>query len=111
MVVMSEVVGKAPSDGKLDKTTFDQLSAAVTLLHGANLVHGDLRPNNVIVSDEGVFVVDFDWSGENEIHRYPYFMNDEISWPGGVGENATMKFDHDTQMLKRMEPVLRAALP
>lgn len=104
MVVMSRVVGQAPSDGKVDKTTFEQLSAALKLLHNANLVHGDLRSNNVMVSDKGVFVVDFDWSGEHEIQRYPYFMNDTIRWPDKVGDNATMKFEHDLEMLNRMAP-------
>ena len=45
---------------------------ALELLKEKNFVHGDLRMLNLIVDHSNrIYVLDFDWSGEEGIARYP----------------------------------------
>lgn len=104
MVVMSQVDGQTLYDTRITSATFNKLSQALKHLHAANLVHGDFRPSNVMVSGSEVYVIDFDWSGEHEKHRYPYFMSKTIPWPVEVADNAIMKIEHDIEMLNRLKP-------
>lgn len=104
MVVMSQVDGQILDDNSITIATFNKLSQALNQLHAANLVHGDLRSSNVMVSGSEVYVIDFDWSGEHEKHCYPYFMSKTIPWPAEVADNAIMKFEHDIEMLNRLKP-------
>ena len=56
------------------------------------VVHGDLRPNNIMcrVRPDGrtegqeleIKVIDFDWAGELGSAKYPAIMNRDIPWPG-----------------------------
>ncbi|KAJ7639135.1 hypothetical protein FB45DRAFT_739360, partial [Roridomyces roridus] len=45
-------------------------------------VHGDLRPENILVHENGsVRVVDFDWAGKvGEVH-YPYNLYRDTGFP------------------------------
>ncbi|KAJ8503372.1 hypothetical protein ONZ45_g10917 [Pleurotus djamor] len=78
------------------------ISHITTLLSGATMVHGDLRPNNIMIKlgedtdnmpvvSEGVVqlrVVDFDWAGDVGRARYPPQRNEDIEglkWPGRPG--------------------------
>ncbi|KAG8915230.1 hypothetical protein FRC00_006434 [Tulasnella sp. 408] len=78
------------------------LSEILNVMEQANMVHGDLRPNNIMLevhkagkqyipvgSDENrranLKVVDFDWSGKSGSVRYPCQRNPEIAWPAGPG--------------------------
>jgi tRNA A-37 threonylcarbamoyl transferase component Bud32 len=51
------------------------LTRAVTALYARNMVHGDLREQNILVRDGRAFLVDFDWSGTEGEQMYPLFMN------------------------------------
>jgi len=58
MVIMEYVAGCSWDDAA-DKPIAN-LQAAVNLLHDADLVHGDLRPNNVLVESNTVHIIDFE---------------------------------------------------
>ena len=41
-----------------------KIREVVTQLHNQNIVHGDLRDTNIVVANDGSFMlIDFDWSG------------------------------------------------
>jgi len=51
---------------------YKELQEVLTIFHGENLVHGDLRDTNIIVeNDERVLLVDFDWGGRAGETVYP----------------------------------------
>jgi len=55
----------------------EPLRAAVKVMHDADYVHGDLRSPNVLVKDDQVYLVDFEWAGKAGAVTYPLFMNRE----------------------------------
>jgi len=73
---------------------------AVQKLHGAGLVHGDLRSPNILWKDGQVKFVDFDWAGVNGDATYPTSMNPNINWAPGVGLCKHIKPEHDIYMVE-----------
>jgi len=71
----------------------------VQKLEQANLVHGDLRLNNLMVHVNGdgkillvegkarIKVIDFDWSGKRGQVAYPRWCNEKIVWPAQIGDS------------------------
>eukprot|EP00118_Oscarella_pearsei_P020943 m.232188 g.232188 ORF g.232188 m.232188 type:complete len:589 (+) comp40077_c1_seq4:199-1965(+) len=72
------------------------IKTALDAMHGKDLVHGDLRAANVLVSKEGeVKVIDFDWAGrENEV-LYPKNLNYLLVWAKGVRCGKPLQKAHD----------------
>ncbi|KAG9042169.1 hypothetical protein FS837_011189 [Tulasnella sp. UAMH 9824] len=85
------------------------LGRILTVMEEAGMVHGDLRPNNIMLQvdsdgtpantreEEGanLRVVDFDWAGKSGSVCYPLQRNLEIEWPGDPGEGITTRHDRD----------------
>jgi hypothetical protein len=79
-------------------------------LDQANLVHGDLRLNNLMVhvnEDQKILlvdgkasikVIDFDWSGKSGQVAYPW-RNAKIAWPAEIGE--AIFPHHDRTLVER----------
>lgn len=70
-------------------------------------VHGDLRPNNILVSEEGgevrVRIIDFDWAGIANEQSYPSFMNHvDISWPEGARDGQPILLEHDKYWIDKL---------
>ena len=79
-----------------------QLKDAVNVLHEGGYVYGDLRGQNIMVTNEGkVKLIDFDWAGRVGEARYPPFLS-TIDWPHGVEAFGTIEATHDQQMLVRL---------
>jgi hypothetical protein len=72
MVVMKFVQGSLGVDG-LSDTIRKDIRNGVNHLHSAGFVHGDIRPPNILIADEGnrVMILDFDWAGKRGEARYP----------------------------------------
>jgi len=115
MVVMEYIDGKTAhqryANQRLPQPIFDQVEDAVQMLHARNVVFGDLRPPNIIITkDERVLLLDFDWCGVHEEHIYPSTLNDapdtpySIDWHPGVKRLGRMMKEHDTYRLERMKP-------
>ena len=104
MVVMDLIDGKPPVDS-LSKCQFEQVKQAITLLHSHDLVLGNLRSPNILVKDESVMIVDFDWCGKAGEARYPATLNTdvELGWPMGVGPDSVMLKEHDLSMLEKLQ--------
>ena len=84
----------------LSDEVLQQLEDGLNRLHGNNLVHGDLRRPNILIDEEGrVRLIDFEWSGEAGVVRYPVLLNPEISWPEGVEPGLRIQPQHDRDSL------------
>jgi hypothetical protein len=84
-----------------------KLRGAVTALHAAGYVHGDLRRCNVLQSNEGsesgVCVIDFDWAGMEGQQNYPSFTNHgDIGWPEGAATGMPLRRAHDEYFLQQL---------
>lgn len=102
MVVMEYVKGAELGSCEKDScawSVFDDLRKALVLLDEANIVHGDIRANNIIIdeSKEHAKVIDFDWAGEHDKARYPEWVNTRVKreWHEEVKSRAVMKKKHD----------------
>ena len=62
---------------------------AVDMMHEEKYVHGDLRPQNILVAkDDTVRKVDFDWADKEHTAKYPAELSMACNWydcePGGL---------------------------
>ena len=103
MVVMDFV--RERNSGKwLNKGALEAVKKAVKALHDAQLVFGDLRRPNILVTDTGAMLIDFDWCGKESEARYPVEINMSITWPSGVDSGTEMKREHDNEMVRKLDP-------
>jgi hypothetical protein len=104
----------------LPRTVLDDVKRALGKLHDAQLVYGDMRRPNIMVvktpksrddDSEGEDVeewrgllVDFDWSGQVGVVKYPPTLNTsgEIRWAKGVEPAEEIKQKHDLDMLEKI---------
>ncbi|KAL5631181.1 hypothetical protein ACGC1H_006876 [Rhizoctonia solani] len=113
MVVMEFVQGVDLewSRSRLPRSAFNDIKAAVDLLHSHDWVFGDLRGPNVMVLQDSTgkatgraMLIDFDWCGKHLEGRYPLKMNMTLNWPGDVRPRAVMDKQHDLYMLNQLDP-------
>ena len=111
-VVMSEIKDAVDVQSYLDTNgrssgVKEQCYQIVHHLKIKNYVHGDLRPNNILVSGEGgavrVRVIDFDWAGIENEQSYPSFMNHvDIPWPEGARDGQPILHEHDEYWIDKL---------
>jgi len=85
-----------------------QLNAIVSTLKGLGFVHGDLRPNNLmihvtqdtIVDPVTVKAVDMEWAGKVGVACYPEDRNDIVGYPGEAA--GLIGPDDDTYMVGQL---------
>ena len=73
-------------------------------MHEKGYVHGDLRPQNILVFDKGVCILDFDWAEKCEVARYPKELNmsSECNWHCDVQPGGRITAEHDTYQLQQI---------
>ncbi len=49
----------------------EKLQKALRIIHDRDLVHGDVRCPNILVSEDDIKFVDFDHCGKEGVKRYP----------------------------------------
>jgi serine/threonine protein kinase len=70
----------------------NQVDKLLEVMSKAGIVHGDLRPNNIMIRDNQgeaepqLRVVDFDWAGTSGEVKYPLRRNETIPWPDEPGK-------------------------
>ncbi|KAJ3731580.1 hypothetical protein DFJ43DRAFT_998883 [Lentinula guzmanii] len=116
VIVMDYIQGNV-CNRKLTKSQKDSLSNAIRILHKNNLVFGDLREPNVIITEaeNKVCLVDFEWCGPcidiKEGDRlvqprvcYPsdISMVPGMDWALGVGRDQVIMKEHDLYRLEKM---------
>jgi len=98
MVVMEYIEGDTVDKASvLPKDIREKAEKAIQKLHDAQLVFGDLRAVNVMVSGDKVFLIDFDWAGKVNEARYPLYLSRSLKWPKEA-EELEMEYilmDHD----------------
>ncbi|CAG8693939.1 2704_t:CDS:2, partial [Funneliformis caledonium] len=62
-------------DSQMKKKVEMSVMETVQIMYSENYVHDDLRSINIMISEGDVKFIDFDWSGKEEMIRYPYFIN------------------------------------
>lgn len=104
MIVMDFIEGK-PAVGSLSEGQFEQVKEAIQLLHSHDFVFGDLRPPNILITDDTAMLIDFDWCGKAEEAQYPASLNtaDNIGWPTGVEPDSVMRKEHDIFLLQKLQ--------
>jgi serine/threonine protein kinase len=110
LVVMAFVDGLTAHDAygstsTLPDVIFSKVAQAVTVLHEHGFVFGDLRPPNIMVSEEKAFLVDFDWCADDGEGRYPVSLNDvdgTIGWHPDVKRGGVMYKEHDLFMMEKL---------
>jgi hypothetical protein len=86
---------------------FDELHDALSQLHKAGFVHGDIRDTNIMVHGSGeqrFLLVDFDWAGKiGEVEYPPNVYHGKDLWrPDGALDGELIMAVHDIQMLHHL---------
>ena len=112
IVVMEYIEGDLLSNSDAQITPFlrADIATALEILHTRDIVFGDLRKSNIILSPVGAKLLDFDWCGEDGKVLYPPAINlseDEggkpiIDWHPAVQCGTPIKKEHDTYMYHRL---------
>jgi len=79
---------EAPGPKLRERRHIEELWKAVKTLHDAGYVHGDIRWPNVLITGDGLKLIDFDWCGEVGTAEYPadiFIDPDNAQWHRGVG--------------------------
>ena len=107
MVVMEYIRGETftLAKSKMNKdrveTVKSEIQHALRLLHDHGLVFGDLRPPNVMITEENtVKLIDFDWAGEAGQVKYPHLLSPAVTWPKDAGPLDPISIEHDLEMLE-----------
>ena len=100
VVVMEYVSGKQAGDLLTDQAHVDRLRRVVDKLHGGGYAHGDLRGPNLLIAEDDLKLIDFDWCGKENVARYPADINvgSDIQWHEGVYRGGPIKQAHDEHM-------------
>ncbi|KAI5117971.1 hypothetical protein M0805_004905 [Coniferiporia weirii] len=106
MIVMDFVEEARPWEYYLSEDQVGQVGRAIDLLHSHDLVFGDLRRPNILITagTQNVMIIDFNWCSRADEGRYPPSLNQdpEIYWAEGVGPYCIMRKQHDLDMLKKL---------
>jgi serine/threonine protein kinase len=110
LVVMEYVDGETLAvampkmNGRMVEIVRSEVQRALELLRSYELVFGDLRPPNVLITEGGkkVNLIDFNGAGEDGQAKYPSLISRDIPWPEGVEAMAVMKQQHDLAMLRNL---------
>ncbi|KAK2460127.1 hypothetical protein APHAL10511_007806 [Amanita phalloides] len=112
MVIMELVDGRDAfyhfSNKTIPSDLLDNMKNAITILHNANLVFGDMRQPNILIKEENdtlrALLIDFELVGEAGQARYPPFLNDsgDIAWAEGVRPHGLMRKQHDVDMINSL---------
>jgi serine/threonine protein kinase len=103
---LSELSREFVSSTGVEKKIFSVLREIVRRLQELNSVHGDLRPNNLMIKMRNLYaiadpvvikVVDFEWADRVGQARYPVDRNEELGYPGEAG--ALIGPDDDSVMV------------
>ncbi|OSD04890.1 hypothetical protein PYCCODRAFT_1423837 [Trametes coccinea BRFM310] len=98
-VVIMDYVEGLEAQTKLSRPSHtSSLRTAIQALHGRGFVYGDLREPNVLIVEDEIRLIDFDWAGVEGVARYPstiYLDRKEIEWHSGVVRGGLVKKEHD----------------
>lgn len=93
--------------GKNSEPLRKAIEILVKDLHDKNYVHGDLRDKNFFIKNDAksgtdFMLLDFDWSGESGVVRYPMCVNQQVRRPMGAKDGEKILPEHDREMVGYM---------
>ena len=96
-IVMEKIVHGHTLQKPVSPQVQECLRQVLHLMHTEQYVHGDLRPQNIIVAENKVYIIDFDWAGKEGEATYPPTLNvtSENNWAPGVMPTGHIKKEHD----------------
>lgn len=86
-------------------THVGQLRRALQKLHAEGFVFGDLREPNILITENDLKLVDFDWCGKQGEAFYPASISKDIRWPEGVQGEDKIEVAHDKFWFKTLTGV------
>ena len=81
-----------------------KLQKIVNIIHNANIVHGDLREPNIMVSTSNeidIRIIDFDWAGTAGQVFFPPNINLDIRWPLNAKPGDPITKMHDLEFIQK----------
>ncbi|KLO19329.1 hypothetical protein SCHPADRAFT_935403 [Schizopora paradoxa] len=105
-VVVMDFIEKATHPSmQLEERHSTKLRRCVDELHAKGYVYGDLRRPNILVRDDELFLIDFDWANEKSKARYPLHIYLEETpsthnWHRGVTRGGEIEIEHDVYRLE-----------
>jgi len=101
VVVMDYEDGKQVNKPLEDDDHIAQLQGSAETLHNAGYVHGDLRGPNILITAQGLKIIDFDWCGKKGEARYPADISlvPGIRWHDEVERGGIITEEHDNYMV------------
>ena len=96
VVIMEKVTGVLlPASEQVNMALKD----AVDKIHAQGYVHGDLRAQNILVVDDSIRILDFDWAGKEGEVRYPQELNTSCNWHSDVKPGGLIAKEHDVYQI------------
>ena len=89
-------------EGSRTEELVRKLRRAGTLLEEKGYVHGDLRPPNIHVNEENVYILDFDWAGIEGHAVYPDVLNPSQNWHADAEVGSLITKEHDKFMIESL---------
>ena len=105
MVAMEYIKGSTMDKALLPPgDTPAQIEQALKALHDQQLVFGDLRAPNIMISGSYVYLIDFDWAGKVNEACYPLHLSEKVVWPRDPPELELkpILMEHDLFMLEQL---------
>ena len=100
-IVMERVKG-SPIKLPVSQAVETSLQTVTSLLDCKDLVHGDLRPQNILVVGNSVRVLDFDWAGKHPTAKYPKELNMTCNWHPDVMCGGIITKEHDLYQIQQI---------
>jgi serine/threonine protein kinase len=96
-VVMEKLDGKHIDTDSINDRVKQSLKGAVNLMHEKNYVHGDLRSQNILIVNDTVRILDFDWADTEDTAEYPPELNmsSYCNWHPDVEPGGKILKSHD----------------
>lgn len=101
-IIMENIVNGRMLQKPVSQQVKQSLMQVLELMETNSYVHGDLRPQNIIVRENKVYVIDFDWAGNEGEATYPPTLNvSENDWAQGVMPEGQIKKEHDQYQIRQ----------
>ena len=101
VVIMEKVAGRLLNACVCNAYIKESLNSAVQEMHKNGMVHGDLRPQNILIRDKAPPVIlAFDWAGLEGTATYPAELNQTIDWHKDVKAGSKIEKKHDQYQIK-----------
>uniref|UniRef100_T1IP58 Protein kinase domain-containing protein n=1 Tax=Strigamia maritima TaxID=126957 RepID=T1IP58_STRMM len=105
-IVVYEYFSGRELDDQSKEAVKAELRKALNYLHDRKKVFGDFRKPNILVNEDGpprrICLIDFDWSGTEDVDTYPEFVNRELPFHSECEYGNVLKIKHDDHLFNHL---------